>query len=208
MLYPWLLKSDRLFIFSLFLINFHCNVFWTTSATEFVRTVFRSLIEGSTITTKFLKCHICNTSCIEINTLFAICNSNCLGNFKVGPNHVILKVMDAGSWKVFPSMNAMELVKHTLPLPRPTPPHPSGWVYIFIKIRKYILSKEFYECFWNETKNPFLASIHKAFLNQEVSSSQKQGVIKIIKILEKKIKTKDSLKTGCRYHCLIQTWKL
>ena len=27
------------------------------------------------------------------------------------------------------------------------------------------LSKEFYECFCNETKNPFLASIHRAFLN-------------------------------------------
>ena len=27
------------------------------------------------------------------------------------------------------------------------------------------LSKEFYECFWNEIKNPFLAFIHKAFLN-------------------------------------------
>ena len=38
------------------------------------------------------------------------------------------------------------------------------------------LSKEFYECFWNEIKNPFLASIHRAFLNQELSSSQKQVV--------------------------------
>ena len=45
------------------------------------------------------------------------------------------------------------------------------------------LSKEFYGCFWNEIKNPFLASIHKAFLNQELSSSQKQAVIKM---LEKK----------------------
>ena len=31
------------------------------------------------------------------------------------------------------------------------------------------LSKEFYECFWNEIKNPFVASIHRAFLNQELS---------------------------------------
>ena len=64
------------------------------------------------------------------------------------------------------------------------------------------LSKEFYEYFWNEIKNPFLASIHRAFLNRELRSSQKQV---LIKILEKKaIKIKDSLKTGGRYHYLIQ----
>ena len=40
---------------------------------------------------------------------------------------------------------------------------------------------------WNEIKNPFLASIHRAFLNQELNSSQKQAVIKM---LEKK-KEKD-----------------
>ena len=34
------------------------------------------------------------------------------------------------------------------------------------------LSKEFYECFRDEIEKPFLASIHKAFLNQELSSSQ------------------------------------
>ena len=68
------------------------------------------------------------------------------------------------------------------------------------------LSKEFYEYFWNEIKNPFLASIHRAFLNRELRSSQKQV---LIKILEKKaIKIKDSLKTGGRYHCLIQIWQL
>ena len=54
------------------------------------------------------------------------------------------------------------------------------------------LSKEFYECFWNEIKNPFLASIHKAFLNQELSSSQKQAVIKM---LEKKDKGKRFINT-------------
>ena len=41
------------------------------------------------------------------------------------------------------------------------------------------LSKEFYECFWDEIKKPFLASIHKVFLNQELSTSQKRGVIKM-----------------------------
>ena len=28
------------------------------------------------------------------------------------------------------------------------------------------ICKEFYECFWDEVKKPFLASINKAFLNQ------------------------------------------
>ena len=63
------------------------------------------------------------------------------------------------------------------------------------------LSKEFYECFWDEVKKPFLASIHKAFLNQELSTSPKQVVIKM---LEKRTKIRDSLRTGGRYHCLIQ----
>ena len=64
-----------------------------------------------------------------------------------------------------------------------------------------VFSKEFYEFFWNEVKNPFLDSIHRAFLNQKLSSSQKQAATKM---LEKKIEIKDSLKTGGRYHCLIQ----
>ena len=42
------------------------------------------------------------------------------------------------------------------------------------------LSKEFYECFWNKIRNTFLGPIHKAFLNQELSSSQKQAVIKML----------------------------
>ena len=63
------------------------------------------------------------------------------------------------------------------------------------------LSKEFYECFWDEIDRPFLVSIQKAFLNQELSSSQKQAVIKM---LGKKTKTRDSFRTGGRYHCLIQ----
>ena len=41
-------------------------------------------------------------------------------------------------------------------------------------------SKEFYECFWDEIKNPFLASIHRALLNQELSSSQKQVAFKML----------------------------
>ena len=64
------------------------------------------------------------------------------------------------------------------------------------------LSKEFYEYFRNEIKIPFLASIHRAFLNRELRSSQKQVLIKILG--KKTVKIKDSLKTGGRYHCLIQ----
>ena len=53
------------------------------------------------------------------------------------------------------------------------------------------LSKEFYECFWDEIKNTFLASIHRAFLNQELSIFQIQAVIKM---LVKKDKDKRFLK--------------
>ena len=53
------------------------------------------------------------------------------------------------------------------------------------------LSKEFYECFWDEVKKPFSASVHKAFLNQELSTSQKQAVIKM---LEKKDKDQRFIK--------------
>ena len=42
------------------------------------------------------------------------------------------------------------------------------------------LSKEFYESFSDEIKKPFLASFYKAFLNQELSSSQKQALIKTL----------------------------
>ena len=41
-------------------------------------------------------------------------------------------------------------------------------------------SKEFYECFWNEIKKFFLAYIDRVFLNQELRSSQKQAVIKML----------------------------
>ena len=58
-----------------------------------------------------------------------------------------------------------------------------------------------------KSKILFLVSIHRAFVNQELSSSQKQAVIKMVE-KKKKIKTKDSLKTGGRYHCLIQIRKL
>ena len=53
--------------------------------------VFLSLHQDTTITTNFLKSHICKTSCIEIYTLFAIFNNKELGNTKVRPAHTILK---------------------------------------------------------------------------------------------------------------------
>ena len=42
------------------------------------------------------------------------------------------------------------------------------------------LSKEFYEVFWNDVKIPLLASINDAFIKEELSTSQKQAVIKLI----------------------------
>ena len=62
------------------------------------------------------------------------------------------------------------------------------------------LSKEFYKCFWGEVKKFFIGSIHKAFLNQELSSSQKQALINLEK--------KDKYKRFIRYHRLIQIQKL
>ena len=47
------------------------------------------------------------------NTLFAIFKNKEWGNFKVRPNHTMLKEMDAGLWKVFSSLNAMKLVTQT-----------------------------------------------------------------------------------------------
>ena len=81
---------------SLALQNSHYSIFWTTSATEFFRNIFQSFFEDTIITTNFLKCHLYNTSFIEINTLFIIFNNKGLGNFKVRQNHSIHKGMDAG----------------------------------------------------------------------------------------------------------------
>ena len=63
------------------------------------------------------------------------------------------------------------------------------------------LSKQFYECSWDEVKKPFLASIHEAFLNQESRTSQKQDVIKM---LEKKGKDKKFI-TNWRSISLLNT---
>ena len=42
------------------------------------------------------------------------------------------------------------------------------------------LSKEFYEVFWNDVKITLLASTNDAFIKEELSTSQKQAVIKLI----------------------------
>ena len=41
------------------------------------------------------------------------------------------------------------------------------------------LTKEFYITFWSEIKKPLLASIHASFLRQELSTSQRQAIIKL-----------------------------
>ena len=66
---------------------------------------------------------------------------------------------------------------------------------------KIRISKEFYEYFWDEITKLFLVSIHKAFLNQEFSTSQKEAASKMF---EKKIKIRHLLRTGGRCHCIIQ----
>ena len=42
------------------------------------------------------------------------------------------------------------------------------------------LTKEFYETFWKEIKTLFSNSIRKSFLTEELSTSQRQAVIKLI----------------------------
>ena len=46
---------------------------------EFVRSIFQSLFEDTTITTNFLKYKVFNTSCIEINKLLPTYNNTELG---------------------------------------------------------------------------------------------------------------------------------
>ena len=58
------------------------------------------------------------------------------------------------------------------------------------------LTKEFYEVFWEDLKTPLTSSFKSAFDKGGLSSSQKQAVIKL---LEKKIKTKDLFKIGDQY---------
>ena len=59
------------------------------------------------------------------------------------------------------------------------------------------ITKEFYIKFWEVVKEPFFASIQQSFIVGELSTSQKQA---IINILRKKIEIKDLLKTGDLAH--------
>ena len=80
----------------LHLLNHKSKLSKILGATEFVKTIFRSLFEDTTITTNFLKSHICNASYIEINNNITIFNNKGLGNCKARPNHSILQRVDAG----------------------------------------------------------------------------------------------------------------
>ena len=55
------------------------------------------------------------------------------------------------------------------------------------------LTKAFYEGFWDEMKELLISSATEAKHRGELSISQRQAIIKLI---EKKIETKDTLKIG------------
>ena len=54
------------------------------------------------------------------------------------------------------------------------------------------LTKEFYETFWNELKEIFIDSVSETKEKGNLSTSQRQAFIRLI---EKKIKIRDSYKT-------------
>ena len=49
------------------------------------------------------------------------------------------------------------------------------------------LTKEFYDSFWTEIKDPLLDSIHHAQVTKQLSISQKQAIIKLIEKKRQKI---------------------
>ena len=61
------------------------------------------------------------------------------------------------------------------------------------------LTKGFYETFWNEIRYVFLKSLKQAKENIQLSIPPRQAVIKLI---EKKIEIKNTLKFGDQYHYL------
>ena len=67
------------------------------------------------------------------------------------------------------------------------------------------VTKEFYEAFQDDLKTPLPLSVNKAFKVGELSTSQKQAVIKLI---EKKTKISDLLKIGdlFLFSTLTQNW--
>ena len=86
------------------------------------------------------------------------------------------------------------------------------WRWPYLCIKEYAknkspgndgLTNKFRETFWNELKIPFMASLRKSFLKEELSISQKQAVIRITG--EKKQPTKTKIeglsKIGDHYLC-------
>ena len=63
---------------------------------EFVRSMFQSLFEDTTVTPNFLKIRICDKSCIKTDILFAIFNNKEFGNFKIRLSHGVLEGMNDG----------------------------------------------------------------------------------------------------------------
>ena len=61
------------------------------------------------------------------------------------------------------------------------------------------LTKQFYETFLDELKIPFIASLRKSFLKEELSNSQKQAAIRLIE--KKDTKIRDLSKIGDHYLC-------
>ena len=57
------------------------------------------------------------------------------------------------------------------------------------------LTKEFYEKFWDDLTIPFIASIRKSFLKEELSKSQKQVVIRLTEKKKQRQKTCPKLET-------------
>ena len=67
------------------------------------------------------------------------------------------------------------------------------------------ITKEFYKAFWDDLKIPYLSSVNKAFKVGQLSTSQKQLVIKLIK---KRTNIHDLLKIGDLFlvSTLTQNW--
>ena len=64
------------------------------------------------------------------------------------------------------------------------------------------LTKDFYEEFWSELKEPFMKFISQTKISKKLVTSQRQAVIKLT---EKKDKDKRFNKVGDLYHYQMQT---
>ena len=59
------------------------------------------------------------------------------------------------------------------------------------------ITKEFYEFFWDDIKNSLSDSIKKSFISGDLSTSQKQDVIKLIEKKGRVIREKRGLIMNC-----------